>query len=146
MIDHVSVGVTALAVAERLYEAALAPLGYEKLVVRPGSIGFGKRYPEFWLHARPAMPDVPAGMGDHVALRAASRDAVDLFHRAALAGGASDDGRPGLRAYSRAQVYSAFIRDPDGNRIEAMTIVGEVKVGDAIAAAGTGAGTGADGG
>ena len=55
MIDHVSVGVRSLAAAERFYEAALGALGYEKLVVRPATIGFGKRYAEFWINLRRAV-------------------------------------------------------------------------------------------
>ena len=65
MIDHVSVGVRSLAEAERFYEAALGALGYAKLVVRPATIGFGKRYAEFWINLRPAMAGDRDG-GAHV--------------------------------------------------------------------------------
>ena len=51
------------------------------------------------------------------------RDAVDAFHAAALAAGGTSDGAPGLRAQYHESYYAAFIRDPDGNRIEAVTFV-----------------------
>lgn len=55
MIDHISLAVRDLASSAAFYEAVLAPLGYRKLVERPASIGFGKKYPEIWLNARPDM-------------------------------------------------------------------------------------------
>ena len=56
MIDHVSITVRDLARATTLYVQLLAPLGLIQLVTRDGTAGFGKRYPEFWLNARPAAP------------------------------------------------------------------------------------------
>ena len=61
--------------------------------------------------------------GAHVALRAKTREMVDAFHAAALAAGGRSDGAPGLRDDETAGYYAAFIRDPDGNRIEAVTFV-----------------------
>ena len=121
MIDHVSVGVRSLAEAERFYEAALGALGYEKLVVRPATIGFGKRYAEFWINLRPATIG-DRDDGAHVCLRARSQDEVDRFHEAALAHGGVDDGAPGPRQHDDPGriYYAAFVRDPDGNRIEAV--------------------------
>jgi catechol 2,3-dioxygenase-like lactoylglutathione lyase family enzyme len=45
---------------------------------------------------------------------------VRAFHAAALAAGGSDDGAPGLRLHYHADYYAAFVRDPDGHRIEAV--------------------------
>jgi catechol 2,3-dioxygenase-like lactoylglutathione lyase family enzyme len=59
----------------------------------------------------------------HICLRAPDTAAVDAFHAAALAGGGSTDGAPGLRPEYHSQYYAAFIRDPDGNRIEAVTFL-----------------------
>jgi catechol 2,3-dioxygenase-like lactoylglutathione lyase family enzyme len=124
MIDHVSIGVRELDQATRFYEAALGAIGLAKLVVRPATVGFGKRYPEFWLNLRPAM--IVAETGTHVCLRASSTEHVDAFHAAALAAGATSDGAPGLRPHERLSgYYAAFIRDVDGNRIEAVTFVSE---------------------
>jgi catechol 2,3-dioxygenase-like lactoylglutathione lyase family enzyme len=121
MIDHVSIGVSDLERAARFYEAALASLGLSKLVTRPATVGFGKAYPEFWINLRAGMPEVPADSGVHICLRAKTIADVDGFHAAALQAGGRSDGAPGLRPHDRVRYYAAFIRDPDGNRIEAVT-------------------------
>jgi catechol 2,3-dioxygenase-like lactoylglutathione lyase family enzyme len=121
MIDHVSVGVSDLERAARFYEAVLAPLGLSRLVTRPATIGFGKNYPEFWINLRAAMAPVAVESGTHICLRAKSTGEVDAFHAAALNAGGRSDGAPGLRPHDRVRYYAAFVIDPDGNRIEAVT-------------------------
>src|SRR3979411_16809 len=145
MLDHISVGVADLERAARFYQATLAPLGLSRLVTRPATIGFGKAYPEFWINLRAGMPPVAPESGVHICLRARSTADVDAFHAAALcasgrshgapglaadddafhaaalgAGGRSD-GAPGLRPHDRVKYYAAFVIDPDGNRVEAVT-------------------------
>ena len=121
MIDHVSVGVGDLERSARFYELALAPLGLLRLVTRPAMIGFGKSYPEFWINLRVNMAPVEPGSGVHICLRAKSSGDVDAFHTAALNAGGRSDGAPGLRPHDRVRYYAAFVVDPDGNRIEAVT-------------------------
>ena len=124
MIDHVSISVSDLARATSFYEMLLEPLGLAKLAERKTTCGFGKTYPEFWLNLR-AGESVPSGA--HVALRASHIAAVKAFHKAALDNGGSCDGPPGPREATNPGYYAAFIIDPDGNRIEAVTFVeGEV--------------------
>ena len=121
MIDHVSVAVSDLERSARFYEMALAPLGVSRLVTRPGTIGLGKSYPEFWINLRAELVRTVPANGSHVCLRASSTDAVDAFHAAALEAGGLSDGAPGLRPHDRVRYYAAFVIDPDGNRIEAVT-------------------------
>jgi catechol 2,3-dioxygenase-like lactoylglutathione lyase family enzyme len=123
VIDHVSIPVSDLDRASAFYEAVLATLGYKKLEVRPATVAFGKRYSEFWINHRPDLMPQQEGSGAHVALRAASREVVDAFHAAALTNGGASDGAPGLRPQHGEGYYAAFIRDPDGNRIEAVTFL-----------------------
>jgi catechol 2,3-dioxygenase-like lactoylglutathione lyase family enzyme len=123
MIDHVSVAVSDLAAATRFYEAVLAPLGIVKLEARPATVGFGKKYPEFWINRRAGLMPPPADNGAHVCFRAREPAMIDAFHAAALAAGGSSDGAPGLRPQHGEGYYAAFIRDADGNRIEAVTFV-----------------------
>ena len=123
MIDHVSIAVSDLAASTRFYESVLATIGHAKLVVRQSTVGFGKTYPEFWLNHRPRMAPAAADTGAHVCLRARSPEAVDAFYEAALAAGATSDGAPGLRTDYAPGYYAAFVRDADGNRIEAVTFV-----------------------
>jgi catechol 2,3-dioxygenase-like lactoylglutathione lyase family enzyme len=121
MIDHISIGVSDLERSARFYEATLAPLGLTKLVTRPATIGFGKTFPEFWINWRPGMAPVVPDSGCHICLRSKSAIEVDAFHEAALKAGGESDGAPGPRPHDRVRYYAAFIRDPDGNRIEAVT-------------------------
>ena len=121
MIDHVSVAVRDLDRAARFYEATLAPLGLVRLVTRPATIGFGKAYPEFWINLRANMSAINEGSGAHIALRAKTTGEVDAFHAAALASGGRSDGPPSIRPHDRVKYYAAFVVDPDGNRIEAVT-------------------------
>jgi len=125
MIDHVSVGVRELERAARFYEATLATLGLTLLVTRPATIGFGKSYPEFWVNLRTGMSAVPHESGSHICLRAKTTAEVDAFHAAALGAGGISDGGPGLRPHDRVRYYAAFVIDPDGNRIEAVTFPNE---------------------
>ena len=123
MIDHISIAVRDLDRSARFYQGVLAAIGYEKLVVRPRTIGFGKAYPEFWLNLRATMGAVEVDGGAHVALRVRTIELVDAFHAAGLAAGGTSDGAPGLRPQHGEGYYAAFIRDPDGNRIEAVTFL-----------------------
>ncbi|MDX2202341.1 MAG: VOC family protein [Hyphomicrobiaceae bacterium] len=122
MIDHISIGVRDLARSAGLYEAALAPLGYRRMVDAPARVAFGTKYPVLWLNARPGMQPVEPDTGSHVCLRARSKDAVDAFWKAATERGATDDGKPGLRQATLVTYYAAFVRDLDGHRIEVMTV------------------------
>jgi catechol 2,3-dioxygenase-like lactoylglutathione lyase family enzyme len=121
MIDHISVGVSDLDRAARFYEAALSALGLSRLVSRPATVGFGKTYPEFWINLRTGMAKVAPESGVHICLRARTIEEVDAFHAAALSAGGLSDGAPGLRPHDRVSYYAAFVLDPDGNRIEAVT-------------------------
>ncbi|MBU6500142.1 MAG: VOC family protein, partial [Rhodospirillales bacterium] len=97
MIDHVSIGARSIAAARRFYDAALAPLGYTCLSAGAGSLGYGAAAPAFWISQtdRPVPADPASGL--HVCFTAPSRASVDAFHRAALAAGGQDNGKPGLR-------------------------------------------------
>jgi catechol 2,3-dioxygenase-like lactoylglutathione lyase family enzyme len=126
MIDHISIGVRDLAASARFYDAVLAPLGYVKMDDREKTAGWarsGKTHAEFWINARPGMKPVVADSGIHICLRTLSTEAVDTFHAAALAAGGSSDGAPGVRREYDENYYAAFIRDLDGNKIEAVTFL-----------------------
>jgi catechol 2,3-dioxygenase-like lactoylglutathione lyase family enzyme len=127
MIDHVSIAVRDLVTCGSFYEAVLAPLGHKKMLTRPGTIGFGKKYPEFWLNERRGASMVASDSGSHVALRAPDAAAVQAFHAAALAAGGTSYGAPGVRPDYIAGYYAAFVRDPEGNKIEAVTFTEQAR-------------------
>jgi len=119
MIDHISIQVRDLDASAAFYEAVLAPLGLKRFVERPGTVGFGKRYPEFWLNHRPNAAAEPENTGTHICLRAPDADAVTAFHDAALAHGGRSDGAPGPRPAAVTTYFGAFVLDLDGHKIEA---------------------------
>jgi catechol 2,3-dioxygenase-like lactoylglutathione lyase family enzyme len=120
MIDHVSLGVRDLARALRFYDAALAPLGYLRVWTSERAAGYDVKGREERLAIIADAEASPAGAGAHVALAARDAAAVEAFHAVALVSGGSDEGPPGLRPKYGAGYYAAFVRDPDGNKIEAV--------------------------
>ena len=116
MFDHVKFGVSDYAASKAFFLAALQPLGIAVVAEGPPTYGIelsadGKV--SLCLYQTEAKP---AHL--HVAFRAATRDQVDSFHRAALAAGAKDNGAPGLRPHYHANYYAAFVIGPDGHNIE----------------------------
>lgn len=125
MIDHVGFAVADAERSKRFYEQALAPLGIRLLMsVTPEQTesggtahGFGAdENPFFWVGDNERV-----GEGTHVAFSVDSRAKVDAFYQAALAAGGSDNGGPGIRPHYHPNYYSAFVHDPDGNNIEAVS-------------------------
>ena len=104
------------------YERLLAPLGYRKLVERPASDRVRQEISRAL--AQPARrhgaprPPIPARTSP---CARASEDAVRAFHAAALAGGGASDGEPGPRQAAMTTYFGAFILDPDGNKLEAVS-------------------------
>lgn len=120
MIDHVSLALTDLERSRRFYDAALAPLG----IVALPSDGRKASYErdgrdDFTLIRSGTKPD--ALDGSHTCFSALTREAVRAFHREGLAAGGQDDGAPGLRPQYSPVYYAAFLIDPDGHRVEAVT-------------------------
>lgn len=120
MISHLSLGTAELARAQAFYDAALAPLGFVRVWSHPDAAGYGLPGGEDQLAIKQRPGFAAPGAGFHVALTAATRAQVDAFFEAALAHGGVDEGRPGLRPHYGAGYYAAFVRDPDGHRIEAV--------------------------
>lgn len=119
MLDHVSIGVRDVAAAKRFYDAALKPLGYACLSDSPGSLGYGSGNVTLWISEseRPVPADEKSGL--HFCFTAPTRESVQAFHKAALATGGRDNGKPGLRADYGPDYYAAFVVDPEGYRLEA---------------------------
>jgi len=82
-----------------------------------------KTYPEFWINLRVAMMPIDGDSGSHVAVRAPTRKRSMPSMRLRWRAGGQSDGTPGRRPEYSPVYYAAFIRDPDGNRIEAVTFL-----------------------
>jgi len=141
MISHVTIGTNDLARARAFYDAALAPLGLVCRYAGPGALGYGPprgrlrpdgaSVMQLWVMTPFDRAPATPGNGWHVALIAPTRAAVDAFHAAALAAGGTDEGPPGLRPHYHATYYAAYVRDPDGNKLQA---VDHGRAGDALVA------------
>jgi catechol 2,3-dioxygenase-like lactoylglutathione lyase family enzyme len=118
MIDHIGFEVTDLGRSARFYDAVFYALGARRMLETPHAIAYGVNDPQVWIvvRGRPAAP----GYG-HVALQASGKAAVDAAYAAALAGGGSDDGPPGMRPQYGSRYYAAYLRDPDGLRVEVVS-------------------------
>ncbi len=119
MIDHISLRVANFKEALSFYTVALEPLGYIPQYVdqTAKSAGFGpKDDVRLWISENEEVTSVV-----HIALKSPNRAAVRGFHAAALKAGASDNGKPGLRPDYHANYYGAFVIDPGGNNLEAVT-------------------------
>jgi catechol 2,3-dioxygenase-like lactoylglutathione lyase family enzyme len=125
MLHHVSVGVSDLARAALFYDAVLGALGYKRVVeVLPYGIAYGETAPVFWVqlpHDQSAAAS--AGNGVHVGFVGRSKAVIELFHRAALEAGGRDEGSPGPRPHYGPHYFGAFVRDLDGNKLEAVLVV-----------------------
>lgn len=119
MIDHLSIQCTDCERSAQFYDAVLATIGGQRIMEFPGpTIGYGvPPMPDFWLG--------PVMTGDgfresHIAFSAPDRAAVDAFFLAALAAGAESLHEPRVWPEYHPSYYGAFVRDPDGNNVEAV--------------------------
>ena len=116
MFDHIMLMVKDLNSSKRFYTAALAPLGFSVQYEGDGVVGFGpKDAPALWVQQGETNGPV------HIAFAAKNRAAVTKFYDAALPAGGKDNGKPGLRPQYHANYYGGFVKDPDGNNIEAVS-------------------------
>ncbi|WP_432726630.1 VOC family protein [Variovorax sp. W6] len=118
MFDHVKFGVSDYAASKAFFLKALEPLGVA--VVSEGVPSYGV---ELASDSKASLclfqtDEKPAHL--HLAFKAANRQQVDAFHRAALEAGGRDNGAPGLRPQYHANYYAAFVIGPDGHNIEAV--------------------------
>ncbi|GIE79712.1 putative glyoxalase/bleomycin resistance protein [Actinoplanes philippinensis] len=117
MLDHVGFQCRDLAASAAFYDAVLAPLGGSRLMDFKVAIGYGTDHPDFWIG------ELNEGEGfveAHIAFTAVDRAAVDAFHRAAVAAGAEVLHEPRLHPEYHEHYYGVFVRDPDGNNVEAV--------------------------
>jgi catechol 2,3-dioxygenase-like lactoylglutathione lyase family enzyme len=123
MLHHVSVGVADVARAAEFYDAVLGALGYKRMAqYLPYAISYGEGVSEFWIQLPHDKSAPNVGNGAHYGFTARNQNAVHRFHAAGLANGGTDDGAPGPRPDYGPDYYGAFVRDPFGNKIEAVLI------------------------
>ncbi len=117
MIDHLGINCADLDAAKRFYDTVPGTLGYQRVMDFDEAVGYGKDSPDFWLSR---FEDMPAQREVHIAFQAADPAAVEAFHEAAVSLGAESLHAPRLFPEYHEGYYGAFVRDPDGNNVEAV--------------------------
>jgi catechol 2,3-dioxygenase-like lactoylglutathione lyase family enzyme len=118
MMDHVGFQAADMDAAARFYDTVLAPLGGSRVLDFGEAIGYGTEgKPDFWI----SRFNSGAGFREsHIAFHADNRAAVDAFFAAATSLGAEVLHEPRLWPEYHESYYGAFVRDPDGNNVEAV--------------------------
>ena len=120
VLHHVSLGTNNMEKALAFYDAVLGTLGLKRVMdFAPHAVAYGVDAPVFWIGGAHDGAKASVGNGVHLGFAASSKEAVAAFHEAALKHGGTDDGPPGPRPLYGPDYYGAFVRDPDGNKIEA---------------------------
>lgn len=121
MFSHVTIGADEPERLETFYDAELATLGIAPFFKVPGTLSYGTAAgPKvFVLKPFNGEAHVP-GNGGHVAFLAPDRASVDAFHAKALEMGGTSEGAPGLRPHYHPNYYGAYVRDPAGNKLQAV--------------------------
>ena len=119
IISHVSIGTNQFDKARAFYDAVLATLEIVVVMEHPGAVAYGRQFPEFWLQVPHDGKPASVGNGFHLGFIASSKQQVDAFHLAALSVGGMCEGAPGPRPHYGEPYYGCFVRDLDGNKIEA---------------------------
>jgi len=117
VIDHLGINSSDLAAATSFYDKVLAVLGHRRLMDFGVAVGYGTDKPDFWVSTF-------AGIGPnrevHVAFTAPNAAHVRAFHIAALDAGAESLHEPRMWPEYHSHYYGAFVRDPEGNNVEAV--------------------------
>ena len=121
MIDHIGITCADYRKSQQFYDAVLGALGFSRQLDFGRAIGYGRDgKPSFWI----SVCSGGAGMGpdreNHIAFEAANENAVRAFHQAALERGAESLHEPRLWPEYHPGYFGAFVRDPDGNNVEAV--------------------------
>ncbi len=122
-ISHITLGTNDRDRAAQFYDAVLGVLDFERLAMPPGlPLAYGKGGGMPTIFVGPPLDERPAtwGNGTHIAFLAETRAAVHRFHEEALAKGGLCEGPPGPRPNYSPNYYAAYVRDPDGNKLQAV--------------------------
>jgi catechol 2,3-dioxygenase-like lactoylglutathione lyase family enzyme len=121
MIHHVSLGTNDLKRAISFYDPLMSLIGLRLLKLSDKAAHYGSSDIVFSLETPVDGLRATPGNGTHIAFQAPDRETVRRFHKVAIANGGTDEGTPGIRGNYNANYYGAFVRDLDGNKIEAVT-------------------------
>lgn len=120
MFSHITLGTNDIFKSEKFYDSIMTILGHPKIISQDGGAAYGD-FAGQMVFIGPAYDKNPAvaGNGVHTAFLSKTRAQVDKFYAAALENGGTCEGPPGIRTY-HPNYYGAYVRDPDGNKIQAV--------------------------
>lgn len=121
VIDHFGINCADFQTSKAFYDKVLGVLGYTRQLDFQIAIGYGRDgKPDFWIADMNAGDAKGPNREVHFAFQAADTDAVQAFYDAAIEAGAESLHAPRLWPEYHPGYYGAFVRDPDGNNIEAV--------------------------
>jgi catechol 2,3-dioxygenase-like lactoylglutathione lyase family enzyme len=117
MLDHLGIQCADLQAAAQFYDTVLAPLGATRMMDFGQAMGYGRDKPDFWIGVQTTGGE---NRENHIAFAAPDRATVRAFFEAAQAAGAEVLHEPRVWPEYHPTYYGAFVRDPDGNNVEAV--------------------------
>ncbi len=128
MIDHLGINCSDMAAASAFYDRVLGVLGHRRVMDFGEAIGYGTDAPTFWISTQPAEgPASGPNREIHVAFTAGDAAAVRAFFETAVALGAEVLHEPRLWPEYHERYFAGFVRDPDGNNVEAVCHTGDAQ-------------------
>ena len=122
MIDHLGINCRDLAASTTFYDGVLGVLGHRRLMDFGTAVGYGSETPDFWVAE---WEGEEQNREIHLAFTAPDAETVRRFHAAALELGAEELHAPRLWPEYHDRYFGAFVRDPDGNNVEAVCHTGD---------------------
>ena len=123
IVSHITLGTNNKDRSAKFYDAVLGAIGFSRLPKSPDkplAYDKGGELPTIYIYAPEDGRPATWGNGTHIAFLAETRDQVRLFHEQALLLGGIDEGQPGLREHYGPNYFAAYVRDPDGNKLQAV--------------------------
>ena len=128
IISHITLGTNDKARSARFYDAVLGAIGFTRLPKPPEKpLAYERdgQMPTIYIYTPADGKPATWGNGTHVAFIAETRRQVHEFHERALANGGADEGAPGPRPHYGPNYYAAYVRDPEGNKLQAVCYADE---------------------
>ncbi|MGU9951448.1 MAG: VOC family protein [Gammaproteobacteria bacterium WSBS_2016_MAG_OTU1] len=125
-LSHITVGTNDSARAVAFYDVVLGVLGFKRLARpadKPQVYSKNNEFPYIYLYYPEDGRPATWGNGTHIAFMAETQEQVHAFYDGALNHGGSDEGAPGLRPHFGDNYYAAYVRDPDGNKLQAVCYI-----------------------